>query len=100
LFDELVVSLRNFELLPIDGILVFQVDFVFVVPGQSQVVLVDTDGLLVFVEKVQISPFEFLRHLEVATSGDVLLGEPGFWCVRDFVLDNGTDSGSGLVREG
>ncbi len=49
-------------------------DFVFVVSGQSQVILVDADGLLVSVEEVQISCFEFIRYLEMASSGDVLLG--------------------------
>ena len=68
-----MVSLRNFELLPIDGILIFQVDFVFVISGQPQVILVDADGLLVFVEEVQISCLEFIWYLEMASSGDVLL---------------------------
>ncbi len=48
-------------------------DFVFVVSGQPQVILVDADGLLVLVEEVQISSFEFIRYLEIAPSGDVLL---------------------------
>ena len=36
----------------------------------------------------------------MATSGDVFLGQSGFWCVRNVVPDNGADSSSGLIREG
>jgi hypothetical protein len=35
LFNEVVVSLWDFELLPVYGILVLQMDFVLVVSGQS-----------------------------------------------------------------
>ncbi len=49
-------------------------DFVFVISGQSQVILVDADGLLVFVEEVQIFCFEFIRDLEMASSGNILSG--------------------------
>ncbi len=49
-------------------------DFVFVVSGQPQVILVDADGLLVLVEEVQIFFLEFIWYLEIAPSGDVLLG--------------------------
>ncbi len=68
------MSLWDFELFPVYQILVFQVDFVFVISGQPQVIFVDADGLLVLVEEVQISSFEFIRYLEMAPSGDVLLG--------------------------
>jgi hypothetical protein len=74
LLDKLVVSLGNFKLLPIYRVLVFQVDLVFIVPGQSQVIFVYADGLLIFVKEIQIFSFELIRYLEVATSGDVLLG--------------------------
>ena len=87
-------------MLPIYRVLVFQVDLVFVVPGQSQVIFVYADGLLIFVKEIQIFFFELIWYLEVATSGDVLLGQSGLRCVRDFVLDDGADSGSGLIREG
>ncbi len=73
LFDEVVMSLWDFELLPVYRVLVFQVDFMFVISGQSQVILVDADGLLVSVEEVQIFCLEFIRYLEMASSGDVLL---------------------------
>ena len=87
-------------MLPIYRVLIFQVDLVFIVPGQSQVIFVYADGLLIFVKEIQIFSFELIRYLEVATSGDVLLGQSGFWCVRDVVLDNGADSGSSFVRKG
>ncbi len=74
-------------------------DFVFVVSGQSQVILVDADGLLVLVEEVQISSFEFIRYLEMAPSGDVLLGLLWSWRVQNVVLDNGANSGGGFICE-
>ena len=55
-------------MLPIYRVLVFQVDLVFVVLGQSQVIFVHADGLLIFLKEVQIFFFELIRHLEVATS--------------------------------
>ena len=94
-----MVSLRDFELLPIYRILIFQVNFVFVVSGQPQVIFVDADGLLVLVEEVQISSFEFIRYLEMALSGDVLLGYLWSWRVWNVVLDNGANSGGGFIRE-
>ncbi len=69
-----MVSLWDLELFLVYGVLVFQMDFVFVVSGQSQVVLVDADGLLVSVEEVQILCFEFIRDLEMASSGNILFG--------------------------
>jgi hypothetical protein len=69
-----MVSLWDFKLFSVYRILVFQVDFVFVISGQSQVILVDADGLLVFVEEVQIFCFEFIRDLEMASSGNILSG--------------------------
>ncbi len=43
--------------------------------------------------------FEFIRDLEMAASGDVLLGQPGSRSVGNVVLDNGANSSSGFVRE-
>ncbi len=68
------MSLWDFELFPVYRILIFQMDFMFVISGQSQVILVDADGLLVSVDKVQIFCFEFIRDLEMASSGNILLG--------------------------
>ncbi len=40
-------------------------DFVFVISGQSKIIFVDADGLLVFVEEVQIFRSEFVGDLEM-----------------------------------
>jgi hypothetical protein len=48
------MSLRNVKLFPVHRIIVFQVNFVFKISGQTQVIFVDTDGLLVFVQNVNI----------------------------------------------
>ncbi len=61
-----MVSLWDFQLFPVYWILIFQTDFVLVVFGQSQVVLVNADGLLVSVEEVLILGLEFIRDLEMA----------------------------------
>jgi hypothetical protein len=92
-----VVSLWDFELFPVHWILILQMDFVLVVFGQSQVILVDADGLLIPLEEVQILGLEFIWDLEMAASGNVLLGQPGSRCVGDVVLDNGANSGGGFV---
>ena len=65
------MSLGDFELLPVYRVLIFQVDFMFVISGQSQVILVDADGLLVSVEEVQLFCLEFIRVLEMASSGNI-----------------------------
>ncbi len=94
------MSLWDFELFPVYWVLVFQVDFMFVISGQSQVILVNADGLLVSVEEVQISCLEFIWYLEMASSGDVLLGQLWSWHIWNVALDNGTNSGGCFVREG
>jgi hypothetical protein len=94
-----MVSLWDFELFPVYWVLIFQMDFVFVVSGQSQVVLVDADGLLVSVEEVQVLGLEFIRDLEMASSGNVFFGQPRSRSIGNVTFDNGADSGCGLVRE-
>ncbi len=44
-----MVSFWNLELFSVYGVLVLQMDFVFIILGQSQVIFVDADGLLVSV---------------------------------------------------
>ncbi len=74
-------------------------DFVLVVFGQSQVIFVDADGLLVSVEEVQVLSSEFIWDLEMAASSNVFLGQPGSRSIGDVVLDKGANSGGGVVRE-
>jgi hypothetical protein len=94
-----VVSLWDFELFPVHWILILEMDFMLIVFGQSQIIFFDADGLLVSVEEVQILVFEFIRDLEMAVPGNVLLGQPGSRSIRDVVLDNGANSGGGFVRK-
>ncbi len=43
--------------------------------------------------------FEFIRDLEMATSGDVSPGQLSPGSVGDIALDDGADSGSSLIHE-
>jgi len=94
-----MVSLWDFELFPVYGILILQMDFVFVVFSQSQVIFIDADGLLVSVEEVQILGLEFIQDLEMTASGNVLLYQPGSRSIWDVVLDNGANSSGGFIHE-
>ncbi len=71
-----------------------------VVFGQSQVVFVHADGILVLEKDVHISALEFFRDLEVAPFGDVVLSKfiPG--SAGNIAFDRGADIGHSLVHEG
>jgi hypothetical protein len=58
-----VVSLRNFELLPVGWILIFEMDPVLVILGQPQVIFVQANGILMLEKDVQVSLLVFLRNL-------------------------------------
>jgi hypothetical protein len=73
--SELVVGLWNFELLLVNWILCFEVDFVLEILGETQVVLVDAESILLFTQDVQIPFVEFPRNLEVTSSSDFLPGQ-------------------------
>jgi hypothetical protein len=66
--DELVVCLRDFELLPVDLILHFEVYLVLEILGQAQIVSVNAESVLVFAKNVQVSLLELLRYLQMALS--------------------------------
>ncbi len=68
MFDELVMYFRDFELLPVDWILHFEVDFVLEILGQAQVLFVNAESILVFAHDVQVSFLEFLWYLQMASS--------------------------------
>jgi hypothetical protein len=70
-----VVSFWNFKLFPVHRIFILQVDFEFVIPGQSQVIFVGADGLLIFEQEVQVLSLEFVRNLEIAMPGNVFSGQ-------------------------
>jgi hypothetical protein len=63
LLDELVMCLQDFELLPVDWILRFEMYLVFKILGQAQVVFVNAESVLVFAQNIQISFLELLRYL-------------------------------------
>jgi hypothetical protein len=67
LLVELVMSLLDLELLPVDWVLHFEVDFEFEIFGQPKVILVNAESILVFAQDVQISVLEFIRDLQVAS---------------------------------
>jgi len=74
LFDELVVGFWDFELLPVDRILIFEVDFVFKILGETQVIFVDAKSVLVFAQYIQILFMKFLWNLEMTPSSNLFPG--------------------------
>jgi hypothetical protein len=78
LLDELVVCFQNFELFPVDWISIFQVNFVFVVFGQPQIILVNANGLLVVEQDIDVSFSEFIWDLEMAPAGNFVPGNSWF----------------------
>jgi len=63
----------NFKVFPVHWIIIFEMDFVFVVSGQPQVIPVDADGLLVFEQNVDILLTKFIRDLEMVAMGNFFL---------------------------
>ncbi len=92
-----MVSLWNLELFSVYRIVILQVNSVPVVSGQSQIIFVDADGLLIFEQKVQVLSFEFVQNVEIATLGDVFSGQLSLGSAGDIAFDNGADTGCGLV---
>jgi len=74
LLDELAMFLWDLELLPVDWIRHFEVDFVLEILGQSQVILFNAKRVLVFAQDVQVSFLEFLQYLQMASSFDFYPG--------------------------
>ncbi len=72
--QKLVMGFRNLELFPVDRILRFEVDFVLEILGESQVIFIYAESVLVFAQDVQISFMEFLWNLEVAPPSDFIPG--------------------------
>ncbi len=68
------MCLRDLELLPIDWILIFEMDFVLEILGQTQVVLVNAEGILVFAQYIQVSLLKFFLYLQVASSSHFFPG--------------------------
>ena len=56
----------NFELFSINRILRFQVDFMFKIFGEPQIVFVNAERVLVLAQNVQVPLMELLWNLKVA----------------------------------
>jgi len=61
-------------LFPVNWILRFEVDFVFKILGETQVVLIDAEGVLVFAQDIQVSVMKFLWDLQVTSASDFFPG--------------------------
>jgi hypothetical protein len=68
------MCLRDLELLLVDWILILEVDFVLEILGQTQVVFVDAESILMFAQYIQVSLMIFLRYLQVKLSSDFFPG--------------------------
>ncbi len=99
LFNEVVASLQDFELFPVHQIFIFQMNFVLVILCQSLVIFVHADGLVMFEKEVQVLFLEFVRNLEIATLGNVILVHPDLGSAGNVAFDNGADFSRGLVCE-
>ncbi len=87
-----MLSLRDFELLSVDWILCFEVNFVFEVLGQTQVIIVNAQGILMLAQNVQISVLELIQNLQVAWSLDLISGKSlplHFWKAFVDILADG-----------
>ena len=63
MIDEILVRFWNFKFVTVHWCIVFEVYFVFKISGQTQVIFILTDGLLVFKKNVYVSLFVFTRHV-------------------------------------
>jgi hypothetical protein len=68
------MCLRDLELLLVDWILILEVDFVLEILGQTQVVFVDAESILMFAQYIQVSLMIFLGYLQVKLSSDFFPG--------------------------
>ncbi len=60
------MGLRDLELFSINWILCLQVDFMLEILGESQIIFVDAERVLVFAQNVQVPLEELLWNLKVA----------------------------------
>jgi hypothetical protein len=49
-----VVGLWNLKLFPVNWVLCLEVDFVFKILGETQVILIDAEGVLVFAQDIKM----------------------------------------------
>jgi hypothetical protein len=62
------MSFWNLELLPVHRILVLEMNPVFVISGQAQIVFVQADGILVLEQNAYVPFSELLQNLKIASS--------------------------------
>jgi hypothetical protein len=58
----------------VDWILHLEGDFVLEILGQTQVILINAESVLVYAQDVQVTFLEFLRYLQMASSFDFFHG--------------------------
>jgi hypothetical protein len=93
------MSLGNFELFSVDRVFIFEVDPMLVVSGQSQVIFVYADGILVLEKDVQVFVLEFFWNLKVALLGNVISSKFILGSAGNIAFDGGADIGRGLICE-
>ncbi len=69
------MGFHDHELLPVNRILGLQVDFVHEILGQSEVIFVDAESILMLVQNVFLLLLEFIWNLEVASFLNVIPGK-------------------------
>jgi hypothetical protein len=62
------MCLQDCELLPVDWILCLEMNLVVEILGQTQIILVNAQGILMFAQNVQVPHLEFFRYLQMASS--------------------------------
>ncbi len=75
-------------------------NFMFVVPGQPQVIFVQTDDFLMFQQDVDVLLSEFVWDLQVVTSCDFVYGQLGPGSVWNIALDGCGDFCGCVICEG
>jgi hypothetical protein len=74
LLNKLVVCFRNPELFSVNWILHLEMNLVFEILGQAQIILIDAQGILVLAQDVQVSVMKFLWYLQMTPSPDFFPG--------------------------
>ena len=76
------MSFRYFKLFSVDRIIILEKNFVGEIFSSTQIELVDANGVLVFIENVQVFCFKLFRHFEISFLFDFLTGKLSFWHFR------------------
>ncbi len=82
------MSLWDFELFAVNRVIVLQIDPVLVVFDLSKVIFVNADGLMVFVQQIEVLVFELVRNLDMALPGYIVHGELSPGMLWNVALNN------------